>query len=228
MIDWDYKYNIAWGDNMDNNIMWVNEQKILRTIDELRKSNMNGYFAKSKDDLIGIIENIIEPGNKIAFGGSMTLFECGVMDYLKNGKYNLLDRNKPNITREEVNEIYRQAFLSDAYFTSSNAITEKGEIYNVDGNGNRVAAILYGPKKVIIIAGVNKIVPTIEDAIKRNKEVSAPANTKRLNRATPCSKIGKCMDCDSKERICNEYTLIKRQIDKDRIHVIFINETLGY
>ncbi|AOR24837.1 lactate utilization protein [Clostridium taeniosporum] len=213
---------------MDNNVVWVNEQKILRTIDELIKNNMNGYFAKSREEIINIIEDIIEPGNRVAFGGSMTLFESGVMDYLKSGKYDLLDRNKPNLTREEVNEIYRQAFLSDAYFTSSNAITEKGEIYNVDGNGNRVAAILYGPKKVIIIAGSNKIVPTIDDAIKRNKEKSAPANAKRLNRATPCSKIGKCMDCSSKERICNEYTLIKRQVDPNRIHVIFMNEILGY
>lgn len=213
---------------MDNNVVWVNEQKILRTIDELQKNNINGYFAESKEGLINIVEHIIEPGNKIAFGGSMTLFECGVMDYLKNGKYELVDRNKPDLTREQINEIYRQAFLSDVYFTSSNAITEKGEIYNVDGNGNRVAAILYGPKKVIIIAGVNKIVTTIEDAIKRNKEISAPANAKRLNTATPCTKTGKCMDCKSSQRICNEYTLIKRQRDSSRIHVIFMNETLGY
>lgn len=213
---------------MDNNVLWLNEQKILRTIKALEKNNMNGYLVESKEALIEKIEQIIKPGSQVAFGGSMTLFESGVMDYLKKGDYNLLDRNRPGITKEEAREIYINAFSSDAYFTSSNAITEDGELYNVDGTGNRVAAMLYGPKKVIVIAGANKIVPTLDDAIKRNREISAPTNAKRLNRLTPCSKVGSCMNCDSKERICNEYTLIRRQADKERIHVIFLNESLGY
>jgi len=125
-------------------------------------------------------------------------------------------------------KLYRNTFSADVYFTSTNAITEKGELYNVDGNGNRVAAMLYGPDKVIIIAGINKIVENIEEAIKRNERVSAPANCKRLNRATPCVKVGHCIDCSSEERICNEYTIIRRQGNKDRIHVIFLNEELGY
>ena len=112
--------------------------------------------------------------------------------------------------------------------TSTNAITEYGEIYNVDGNGNRVAAMLYGPDKVIIVAGVNKIVPNVEEAIIRTKEYASPINAKRLNKETPCTKIGRCVECNSDNRICNEYTLIKRQIDKNRIHVIFLNDNLGY
>ena len=125
-------------------------------------------------------------------------------------------------------EIYRKSFFCDTYFASANAITEKGEIYNVDGNGNRVAAILYGPEKVILIVGVNKIVSDVEEAIKRNKEISGPANAKRLNTATPCAKVGKCMDCRSNDRICCEYTLIKRQRTSNRIHVIFVNESIGF
>ena len=124
--------------------------------------------------------------------------------------------------------MYKKTFMADAYFTSTNAITENGELYNVDGNGNRVAAMLYGPDKVIVICGVNKIVKDLNEAIERNKRVAAPINAKRLNKDTPCAKVGYCMDCKSKDRICNEYTVIKRQRNKDRIHVIFMNENLGY
>lgn len=213
---------------MDNNALWVNEKKILRTIDSLKKNNMNGYLVKSKEELINKVEELVEPNSKVSCGGSMTLFEIGIIEHLRSGRYEFLDRYKEGITPDELQEIFRQVFHCDAYFVSTNAITEDGQIYNVDGNGNRVAAMLFGPSKVIIIAGVNKIVTTIEDAIKRNKELSAPTNAKRLNKVTPCTKMGYCMDCSSQERICNEYTIIKRQVDKDRIHVIFINEDLGY
>ena len=213
---------------MDSNALWVNEQKILRTISSLEKNNMNGYLVTSKDELIKKVENIVAPKSKVSCGGSMTLFEVGMIEHLRSGRYEFLDRYRDGITQDEVNEVFRQAFYCDAYFVSSNAITEDGQIYNVDGNGNRVAAMLFGPSKVIIIVGANKIVSTIDDAIKRNREVSAPANARRLNKETPCKKIGYCIDCNSKERLCNEYTVIKRQMNKDRIHVIFMNENLGY
>lgn len=213
---------------MDNNVLWVNEKKILKTIDSMKKNNINGYIVKSKEELIKKVEEIVEPKSKVSCGGSMTLFESGIIDHLRSGRYEFLDRYKEGITQNELKDIYRQAFYCDAYFSSSNAITEDGQIYNVDGNGNRVAAMLFGPSKVIIIVGVNKIVSTLDDAIKRNRELSAPANAKRLNKVTPCTKVGYCMDCNSEERICNEYTVIKKQSDKDRMHVIFINENLGY
>ncbi len=213
---------------MDSNVLWLNENKILRTIESLRENNINGYLVSSKEDIIKKIEEIVSPNSTVSCGGSMSLYESGVMEHLKSGRYNFLDRYKEGLTKEEVKDIFRKTFFCDAYFVSTNAITENGEIYNVDGNGNRVAAMLFGPDKVIIISGVNKIVKTLDDAIKRNKEISAPTNAKRLNKATPCTKVGYCMDCSSKDRICNEYTVIKRQSDKDRIHVIFINEELGY
>ena len=158
----------------------------------------------------------------------MSLAEMGVMDHLRSGRYDFLDREKKGLSAEDIDRLYRESFFTDAYFSSSNAITEEGELYNVDGNGNRVAALLFGPKKVIIVAGVNKIVRDIDEAIKRNREIAAPANAKRLNKNTPCTKIGYCMDCKSPEKICREYTLIKSQRDKNRIHVIFINENIGY
>lgn len=213
---------------MDKNVLWVNEQRILRTIKALEKNNMNGYMVASNVDLISKIEELISPKSKVSCGGSMTLFETGVIDHLKSGRYEFLDRYKEGLTQDEIKEIFRQSFLSDAYVTSTNAITENGEIYNVDGNGNRVAAMLYGPDKVIIVAGINKIVPNVEEAIIRTKEYASPINAKRLNKETPCTKIGRCVECNSDNRICNEYTLIKRQIDKNRIHVIFLNDDLGY
>lgn len=211
-----------------NNVKWYNEQKILRTIKSLENNNMNGYFVKDHNELINKIKELVPAGSKVAFGGSMTLFETKVMDFLKSQDYNLLDRNKPGLTQEEVKKIYKEAFLSDVYFTSSNAVTEDGELYNVDGNGNRVAAMIYGPEKVIVICGVNKIVTNVEEAINRNRQVSAPINAKRLNKETPCAKVGYCMECSSKDRICNSYTLIRKQMNKDRIHVIFLDDSLGY
>lgn len=213
---------------MDNNISWVYERKIQRTIKALKENNMNGYLVKDREELIDKIDELVNEGALVSCGGSMTLAESGVKDYLRSGRYNFLDRDKEGLTPDEVKKIYIESFLADAYFTSTNAITEEGELYNVDGNGNRVAAMLYGPEKVIVIAGINKIVKDLEEAIKRNRAVAAPANAKRLNKKTPCAEIGHCMDCKSKEKICREYTVIRSQGNSNRIHVIFMNENLGY
>ena len=213
---------------MDKNIKWLNETRINTTIEALKRNGMNGYFVKNNEELIDKIKEITNEGDTVTCGGSMTLFETGVIEHLRCGRYNFLDRYKPGLTQEEIKNIYTSAFSSDAYFVSTNAITEKGELYNVDGTGNRVAAMLYGPRKVIIIAGINKIVKDIDEAILRNERIAAPSNCYRLDRTTPCVKTGHCMNCASPERICNEYIVIKKQRDKDRIHVIFLNEQLGY
>ena len=213
---------------MDSNVKWVNEEKILRTINSLEMNNMNGYIVNSKEELIDMIISLTNEGDKVSCGGSMSLVETGVMDHLRSGRYDFLDRAKEGLSAMDIDRIYRESFFADAYFSSTNAITEGGELYNVDGNGNRVAALLFGPKKVIIVAGVNKIVKNLDEAIKRNREIAAPANAKRLNKSTPCTKVGYCMDCKSAEKICREYTLIKSQKDKNRIHVIFLNDSIGY
>lgn len=213
---------------MNSVALWSNEMKINRTIEALKKNNMNGYYAKNRDEVIELIKGIVKEGSKVAVGGSETLSELGILEHLRSGRYDFLDRYKEGLTREEVTNIFKQSFLADAYLSSCNAITENGELYNVDGNGNRVAAMLYGPDKVIVICGVNKIVKDVDEAIKRNREISAPMNAKRLNKKTPCTKVGYCMNCNSPERICNEYTLIKKQRSSERMHVIFLNENLGY
>lgn len=213
---------------MDVNVKWHIDNKVRKTMEALEKNNMDAYYVNSNEELIKIIENITNEGEKVSCGGSMTLFETGVMEHLRSGRYKFLDRYKAELTGDEIKEIYRGAFTCDSYFTSSNAVTEGGELYNVDGNGNRVAAMLFGPDKVIVICGVNKIVANVEEAIERNKNIAAPINAKRLDRKTPCTKVGSCMDCKSPERICRKYTLIKSQGYKGRIHIIFVNKNLGY
>ena len=213
---------------MDKNVQWINEKKIERTIVNLEKNNIKAYYAKSDDEIFQTIKDIVKDGETVSVGGSMTLFETKIIDFLRSGRYNFLDRYKENLTQTDLKEIYRKSFSANTYFASANAITEEGEIFNVDGNGNRVAAILYGPDKVILIVGVNKIVKNIDEAIKRNKDISGPANAKRLNLQTPCAKVGYCMDCESKDRICCEYTVIKRQRNENRINVIFVNDNLGF
>ena len=213
---------------MDSNLKWVNEQKILRTIESLKKNNMNGYLVNTKEELIEKIKELVKENSTVACGGSMSLFETGVIDHLRSGRYNFLDRYKDGLSKEEVTKIFKESFFADAYFASSNAVTEYGKLYNVDGNGNRVAAMLFGPEKVILVVGVNKIVKNIDEAVIRFRETSAPANAKRLNKLTPCTKVGYCMDCRSNDKICREFTVISSQGNKDRIHVIFINDEIGY
>lgn len=213
---------------MDSNIKWLQEMRINNTIKALEKNNMNGYLVNNKEELILKLDELVPKNSKVACGGSMTLFEVGVIEYLRQEKFKFMDRYKLGLTAEEIRKVYIDSFSADVYFSSSNAITEDGGIYNVDGNGNRVAALLYGPEKVIIIVGINKIVSNIEEAIERNRRISAPANCKRLYKQTPCVTTGYCMDCSSPEKICREYTFIKSQANKDRIHIIFMNEQLGY
>ena len=212
---------------MDSNVKWVNEEKILRTINSLEKNNMNGYIVNSKEELIDMIISLTNEGDKVSCGGTMSLVETGVMDHLRSGRYELLDRYKEGLNQQEIKKIFRESFFCDAYFTSTNAITEEGELYNVDGNGNRVAAMLYGPDKVIVIAGVNKIVKDINEAISRVENFAAPANAKRLNKKTPCTVTGKCMNCSSPERICREYTVIRKPVP-NRIFILLLNEDYGY
>lgn len=213
---------------MDKYVDGINEIKIQNTIESLENNNMRGYLAKNKDDLINIINTLTNEGDTVSCGGSVTLFQSGVIDYLRSGRFKFLDRYEGNLSKEDLKNLYRKTFSADVFFTSTNAITENGELYNVDGNGNRVAAMLYGPDKVIVVVGVNKIVKDINEAIERNKSIAAPANAKRLDTNTPCKIKGYCMDCRSSDRICCEYTVIKRQRTTNRIHVIFLNESFGY
>ncbi|MCT4584138.1 MAG: lactate utilization protein [Peptostreptococcaceae bacterium] len=213
---------------MDQNMKWLYKTKVNEIISNLEKNNMQGFYVNNKEELINKLDELVKDNSSVSVGGSVTLFETGVIDYLKNKEVKFYNRYEEGLSKEDIKEIYRKSFSVDYYFTSTQAITLDGELYNVDGRGNRVAAMLYGPDNVIVIAGINKIVDDFDSAIKRNRNISAPVNAKRLNRKTPCAKTGYCMECNSSDRICNEYTLIKRQFEKDRIKVIIVGEHLGY
>ncbi len=211
-----------------------------KTLMALERNGMTCEIAESRADVIPMIQKILTDGDTIASGGSMTLEECGVIDFVKKGPYKYLDRSTPGLTREEMEDkIFRGAFTADVYLMSSNAITERGELYNVDGNSNRVAALLYGPRKVVIVAGENKVVANIDDAITRVKEKAAPPNCVRLDCKTPCNQNGKCVSlalddpflcdgCGVDARICCNYVVSAKQRKAGRIHVILVKETLGY
>ena len=209
---------------------------MLELVKKLEQNNMKAYVAKDKTQALEIVKTLIPNGATVAVGGSMTLNECKVLDYLRNGDFNFLDRYKPDLTPDQVREIYCKSFSADVYLCSSNAITKKGELYNVDGNANRIGAICYGPESVIMIVGKNKIVENIDEAIKRVKTIAAPKNTKRLNCQTYCNEKGVCMGvegemcdgCNSPQRICANYLVSARQRQKDRIKVILVDEILGY
>lgn len=213
---------------MDSNLKIVIEKRVMETISNLEKRNIHGYYITNIDDLYRKINELVPDGASVAVGGSKTLFETGVIEYLRSREVDFLDRYAEGLTNDDIKALYRQSFSVDGYFASANAITEKGEIYNVDGRGNRVAAMIYGPDKVILIAGTNKIVKDIDEAIERNRRVAAPANVQRLNVDTPCYHTGVCMMCNSPQRICNAYTIIDRQMIPNRMHVIFMDGSYGY
>ena len=212
---------------INQNLKFVMDTRVKRTIGNLEKNNISGYYVETEKEALEKINELVAEGSLIGIGGSMTLFEIGAIDFLRKGNYKLLDRNKEGLTPMDIKEIFRQSFLSDTYLTSSNAITEAGELYNVDGNGNRVAAMLYGPDQVIVVVGINKLVKNIDQAILRVEGIAAPANNKRLNKNNPCTTVGHCTDCKNEGRICNQYTVIRRGA-KGRITVIIVNKELGY
>ncbi|WP_346936564.1 lactate utilization protein [Clostridium sp.] len=213
---------------MDNSTLWHMEKQIDRTIKNLRKRNMEGFFVKDKSELMMILKGLIDEKSTVGVGDSMTLFETGVIDFLRKGNYVFLDKYRDGITSEDKKEIYLQNFSTNTFMCSTNALTEEGELYNIDGNGSRVAPMLYGPKQVILVTGINKIVKDIEEAEKRVRNYAAPIDAKRLNKDTPCTTLGYCVDCKSPNRICNDFTIIRGQFIKNRIKVIIVGEQLGY
>lgn len=210
------------------NKKWHLDLRVKRTIEALGKNNMEAFYVENIDELHKKIKELVPQNSVVSVGGSRTLFETEVMELLRDGSYKFLDRYASGLTPTDIKKLYRDSFSVDAYFTSTNALTENGELYNIDGTGNRVAAMIYGPEMVIVVCGINKIVKDLDEAIDRNKRVAAPINAKRLNRNTPCAITGVCSDCNSPDRICNDYVVIRRQGLKDRIKVIIIGEEYGY
>ena len=218
----------------------TNEMKnrVETTLKNLKRNKMEAYYVDTKEDAQKLVRTLISKGDTLSCGGSVTLKQTGIYDIISSDDYNFLDRSACE-TPEQVEEVYRKTFCADAFFTSANAVTENGELYNVDGNSNRVAAILYGPKSVICICGVNKLVKNIGEAITRVKTKAAPPNTVRLGIETPCAKTGECISlkkdnpemcegCYGDGRICCNYVVCAQQRHVNRIKVIIIGEEYGY
>ena len=216
------------------------DAQIEKVIKALESNNIKAYYAETRAEVCEIVKNMLFKGAVIVSGGSVSLNESGVWDIINSPEYDFRDRFKEGITDEERTEVFRAAIGCDFYFCSTNAVTENGELINVDGNANRIASIAFGPKKVVMIVGVNKIVKDIDEGFLRVKRIAAPKNAVRLNTGTPCQKLGHCValeksdcpaitdGCKNPNRMCVEYLVSGFQRQKDRINVILCGETLGY
>lgn len=218
-----------------SNAMQVPEQ-IVRVMERLAAFNMDTSYVACKSEAAAAVEALLQPGCTIGLGGSVSLQECGVLDLVRRPEYRLIDRYQPGMTPEQTREKFVEAMNADVFLCSTNALTEQGELYNVDGTSNRVAAMLYGPRKVILVVGVNKIVPDLDAAVERVRTIAAPMNARRLNKNTYCAAYGKCKacgqpmgaGCGSPQRICRNFVVSTAQAQKGRIHVILVGEPLGY
>lgn len=196
-------------------------------IKNLEKRNMEGYYFETCEECVNAITESIPEGSVISWGGSESVKDCGLMDAIHNGSYELIDRTTAK-TPEESRQLFSKAVLADYYLMSTNAITLEGELINIDGNGNRVACLIQGPSHVILVVGMNKIVTDISSGIARVRNMASPANAIRLNRNLPCAATGHCHDCLSPDCFCNQVVVTRRSGHTGRIKVYFIGEELGY
>lgn len=196
-------------------------------VEILNRKGYVSYYAEDKEEAREKILSLIPEGSSIAVGGSETLVSMNIIDEFRSEKYRFFDRYK-DLPYEEIYEIYRQSLLSDYLVSSTNAITRNGQLVNTDSSGNRVAAMIIGPKKVIIVAGANKIVDNLEDAFKRIKDI-APMNATRVHHDAPCVNTGRCMNCEVKGSVCNYTGIIENgRKEPGRITVILVAEELGF
>lgn len=197
-------------------------------IQNLKKRRMEGYYCPTREDAVKLAMSLTAAGTTVSFGGSMTLSETGILDALKNRTdIRLIDRSLAH-SPQEVKQAYRDSFSADTYFMSTNAITLDGHLVNVDGNGNRAAALIYGPDQVIVVAGMNKVASTVDDAIRRVRNLASPPNCVRLNKNTPCAATGTCAQCLGDDCICSQTVITRRSGIVGRIKVLFVGEELGY
>ena len=195
-----------------------------KVIKGLQSRNMSGYYAPDKEAALSLALSLIPTGSTVTMGGGMSVHEIGLVDALKSGDYRFIDRDAV----EDKRAAMLAAYDADVFLASCNAITEDGVLVNIDGNSNRVSAIAQGPKKVLFIVGMNKVCPDPDAALKRARNVAAPTNAQRFGLFTPCAKTGSCMDCKSPDTICCQFLITRFSRHKDRIHVILVNDSLGF
>ncbi|UCD58792.1 MAG: lactate utilization protein [Candidatus Hydrogenedentota bacterium] len=201
---------------------------IQKTMDALEGNNIECIFVEDKQAALEKALALIPEGSSVGLGGSVTVEQVGLLETLRSGNYTLYDQYAPGIDMPENMKRRKQGLTAQYFVTGTNAITADGQLVNVDGLGNRVAAQAFGPDKVIIVAGTNKIVNDVHEAFDRLEKIAAPINAKRVNAQSPCADTGECIDCDSPARICNIYTIIRRMMIPGRITLILVNESLGF
>lgn len=216
------------------------QNRIQNVITALGKNNMQGIYVPCINSIPSVVEEMLFENAVITAGGSVSLAESGVWELINKDCYRFLDRNRAGISPEERDEVFRKCIGADFYFCSANAVTENGELLNVDGYCNRIASIAFGPKKVIMVVGANKVVQNLDEAFLRVKRIAAPKNCVRLGIDNPCAKLGHCVSflksenpaftegCSSERRICANYLVSAHQQTKNRITVIICGENLGY
>ncbi len=209
---------------INENITKRNDLLSKKVISGLESRNMTGYYAKDKEEALKIALSIIPENSTVTMGGAMSAVEIGLVDALKNGNYNFIDRNEMTDKRAAM----LAAYDADVFLSSANAMTEDGILVNIDGNANRVSAIAQGPKKVVFIVGMNKVCDDVDGAMKRARNVAAPINAQRFGLNTPCAKTGSCMNCKSPDTICCQFLITRFSKHADRIHVILVNDNLGF
>ena len=209
---------------MDRNVEKRNELLAQKVIKGLQSRNMAGYYAKDREEAKRIALSLIPEGSSVTMGGALSAHEIGLVDALKAGNYRFIDRG----AFEDPRAAMLAAYDADFFLSSANAMTEDGVLVNIDGNANRVSCIANGPKHVLFIVGMNKVCCDIDGAMKRARNVAAPINAQRFGLSTPCSKTGACLNCKSPDTICCQFLITRLSRHKDRIHVILVNDTLGF
>ena len=194
----------------------------------LKKNGFDAIFVSKKEDAAEKIISYIKPGITVGIGGSMTITDLNIKDRIIEKGAELLDHNNPELSPEEKRSIRRRQLLCDLFISSSNAVTLDGDIVNVDGNGNRIAALTFGPEKIIVVIGINKITLNVDEAFTRIEQYAAPMNNKRLEMPNPCIKTGICQDCSNETRICNIYQILRKKPRSSDFTVIVAGEPLGY
>jgi len=208
---------------MNENMRKRNEILAQTVIKGLESRNMSGYYAADKEEAVKKALEVIGKGSTVAMGGCQSAHEIGLIQALEEGDYNYIDRS--NMTPRES---LMAAYDADVFLSSANAMTNDGIMVNIDGNSNRVSCIAQGPKKVVFIVGMNKICSDLDEAMKRARNVAAPANAQRFDVKTPCKVTGECADCKSPDTICCQFLITRYSRHEGRIHVILVNDTLGY
>lgn len=197
-------------------------------IKKLAMRNMNGYYCESADEAKKLVMDMIAEGASVAWGGSETIKETGIIDAVKAKDSIKVIAREEYVTDEQKRTLKGLIATCDYFLMSSNAITLDGELVNIDGAGSRLSYLIYGPEKVIIVAGMNKIAADVKEALSRVRNIASPPNAIRLGCNTPCAKTGKCMDCLSEDCICCQVVVTRKSRLSDRIHVILLGEELGY